>query len=302
MRVIITGGTGLIGGALCAALLRHGLEVIILSRTPAPHQTPPDARVALRRVVWDGRSAAGWGALITRDTAIVNLAGANPAHWRWTPDYRRLILQSRLDAGSAVTEACRLHGPPARLIQASASGFYGDRGEEILTETSAAGHGFRATVCQQWEASTASLAVSRCVIRTGIVLAFAAGAYPPLRRFAQLLGRRIGSGKQWLPWVHLTDVAGAICWLLEHHEIVGPVNVCAPASVSNGEFIDAVGHMLGRPGIVPLPAPLLRLALGEMSSAVLDSERMLPTRLLAADFAFAHPHLTSALADLHARR
>ncbi len=295
MRVIITGGTGLIGTALSAALARQGHEVIILSRTPAPSH-PPDS--APRRVVWDGRTSAGWGALLTPDTAIVNLAGASPAHWRWTPAYRRRIIASRLDAGRAITEACLHHGPPARLIQASASGYYGDRGEEVLTETSAAGQGFRALVCQQWEASTASVTNSRCVIRTGIVLANDAGAFPLLRRFARVGGRRLGGGAQWVPWVHLTDVTHAIEFLLGHAEIVGAINLCAPEPTRNQAFIRAVQRLGGPPGVVPLPALLMRLALGEMARAVLDSERMLPTRLVTEGFPFVHPQLPSALAAL----
>ncbi|MBA3826398.1 MAG: TIGR01777 family protein [Ktedonobacterales bacterium] len=299
MRVIITGGTGLIGSALGAMLLRQGHSVVILSRTAPPPPTRHASEAPLlARVGWDGRTSAGWGTLITRDTAIVNLAGASPAHWRWTPAYRQRILTSRLSAGRAVTEACARYGPPLRVIQASASGYYGDRGDEMLTEASAAGQGFRALVCQQWEAATAAVTVSCCVIRTGIVLANQAGAFPLLWRFAHLAGHHLGSGAQWVPWVHIADVATAISFLLTQTEIVGPVNLCAPAPTRNRPFIQALQRLGGPPGIVPLPTFALRLALGEMASAVLDSERMLPQRLLAAGFTFQYPDLPAALLAL----
>ena len=201
MRVIIAGGTGLIGRPLAAALARRGHEVVVLSRDPALAARAFERRglASIRTVGWDGRTAQGWGELIVGESAIVNLAGASPAHWRWTNAYRARILESRLHAGEAVMQAIARYGPPDVLVQASASGYYGDRGQIVLTEASLPGRGFRAEVCQAWEASTARAATRRCVLRTGIALDTSAGAFPPLLRFARLLGSQLATGSSGYP-------------------------------------------------------------------------------------------------------
>ena len=170
MRVIITGGTGLIGRALVQALAHQDYEIIVLSRDPALAARLFDQLGVkhIQTVGWDAQTAQGWGSLINRESALVNLAGASPAHWRWTKAYRERILASRLHAGEALMEAMERYGPPAVLVQASAAGYYGDRGQELLTEASSPGQGFRAEVCQAWEASTARVTARRCILRTGL--------------------------------------------------------------------------------------------------------------------------------------
>src|SRR5947207_5265895 len=172
MRVIITGGTGLIGRSLVPVLAHDGYEIVVLSRHPtlAAQLFQQQGLTNIQTVGWDAQTAQGWGELISRESAIVNLAGANPAHWRWTRSYRARILESRLRAGEAVVQAIERYGPPEVLVQASAAGYYGDRGQELLTEASASGQGFRAEVCRVWEASTASAGTRRCILRTGLVL------------------------------------------------------------------------------------------------------------------------------------
>jgi uncharacterized protein (TIGR01777 family) len=300
MRVLITGGTGLIGTPLAEALARAGHEVVVVSRNPAraAHQFAVRGEKRMRTVGWDGRTADGWGELIGAETAIVNLAGASPAHWRWTKAYRERILQSRLLAGAAVMDAIARYGPPAVLIQASASGYYGDRGQEVLSEASPPGQGFRAEACQVWEASTERAPARRCSVRTGIVLDTRAGAFPPLLRFARLLGNRLGSGRQWVPWVLNADVTGAIQLMIERPELCGPFNLCAPHPATHGELLRAVRRALGRTGVVSVPGWALRAGLGELSHVVLDSQRMAPQRLVEAGFVFAYPRLDSALAHL----
>ena len=300
MRVIITGGTGLIGTALIAALLPHSHEVIVVSRNHqhATQWLKCQGLAGVQVVQWDGASAQGWGHLITPESAIVNLAGATPAHWRWTTAYRRLILESRLHAGEGIMEAIARFGPPAVLLQASASGYYGNRDDTILTETSAMGKGFRAEVCQKWEAATANRDIRRCVLRTGIVLAKRAGAFPPLRLFAQLLGRQLGSGQQWIPWVHLDDVIAIMIFLLMNSELVGPFNLCAPEPITNRDLMRTMQHIMNHPGIFPLPKPILRMCLGEMATAVLDSQRMIPQRLMEHQFPFTYSQVSSALQQL----
>jgi len=300
MRVIILGGTGLIGRSLVALLARNDYEIVVVSRDPtlAAQRFHQQGQTNVQVVGWDARSAQGWGKLISKESALVNLAGATPAHWRWTRGYRARILESRLHAGQAVMQAMERYGPPEVLVQASASGYYGDRGQELLTEASLPGQGFRAKVCQEWEASTAHAQTRRCVVRTGLVLDTHEGAFPPLLRFAQLLGSQVGNGQQWIPWIHKADVAKAIQFLLEQRMLSGPFNLCAPQAATNRDFLRSVLHVLKRFPVFPLPAFALRVLLGELATVMLDSQRLLPERLTKASFQFEYPQLNQALTHL----
>lgn len=300
MRTIITGGTGLIGQSLVDALIQHGHEVIVVSRDPvtATQRFSQQQLWNVRVVGWDGCTAQGWGGLLSTESALINLAGASPAHWRWTNSYKMHILESRLHAGEAVLQAMERYGPPAVVVQASAAGYYGDRGQEILTEASPPGQGFRADVCRAWEDSTAHTAVRRCVLRTGIVLDARAGALPALLLFARLMGSHLGDGRQWIPWIHKRDVARAIQFLIECREQSGPFNLCAPEPATNRDFLRVARRLLKRAPVFTLPAFALRVLLGEMSSVVLDSERLLPQRLREAGFLCDFPDLGEALHHL----
>ncbi len=300
MRVIITGGTGLIGRSLVQVLARDGYEVVVLSRNPtlAVQMFHRQGLTNIQTVGWDARTAEGWGELVSRESAIINLAGASPAHWRWTRVYRARILESRLRAGEAVMQAIERYGPPEVLLQASAAGYYGDRGPALLTEASTSGQSFRAQVCRAWEASTARASTRRCILRTGLVLDTHEGAFPPLLHFAQLLGSRLGNGQQWIPWMHKEDTARAIQFLLEQRMLSGPFNLCAPEAVTNEELLCVVRRILRRFPLFPLPAFALRMLLGELSTVVLDSQRLLPQRLMEANFRFGYPRLDQALRHL----
>lgn len=299
MRVIITGGTGLIGSALVELLATRGDEIIVLSRNSTLAARHFSQRRDIQVVSWDARTSEGWGHLITSDCAIVNLAGASPAHWRWTSRHKARIRESRLNAADAVRQAIARYGPPQALIQASASGYYGSRGDETLTEASPPGRGFRAEVCQEVEAAIAAITNCRCcIVRPGIVLARDAGAFPPLLLFARMLGRQLGDGRQWLPWVHIRDVARTIQFLIEQRGLSGPFNVSAPEPATNRDFLRAVQRVLWRPSVFTFPAALLRAALGEEATVVLNSQRMLPQRLLASGFTFDYPPLDQALRQL----
>ena len=300
MRVIITGGTGLIGRSLVELLAHGGYEIVVLSRnaTQATQMFHRQGLTNIQIVRWDAQTAQGWGELINRESAIINLAGASPAHWRWTQAYRAHILESRLRAGEAVMQAIERYGPPEVLVQASASGYYGDRGQELLTETSTSGRGFRAQVCQMWEASTVHAQTRHCIARTGLVLDTHQGAFPPLLHFAQLLGSQLGNGQQWIPWIHQEDVARAIQFLLEQGTLSGPFNLCAPEAATNGDFLRMVRRVLKRFPVFPMPAVVLQVLLGELSTVVLDSQHLLPQRLLEAHFLFDYPRLDRALHHL----
>lgn len=299
MHVLITGGTGLIGRALTGLLLETGHQVTLLTRRPEAARAPAGARLA----AWDGRSAGGWSHLLGEGDAIVNLAGQSIAASRWSQAQKQLILQSRLDAGLAVMDAIKqAPGRPAVLLQASAVGYYGPRGDEELDENAPAGDDFLAGVCRQWEESTfeaEQLGLRRVVLRTGMVLAAQGGALDrlamPFRFFG---GGPVGSGRQWLPWIHLRDQVNAARFLLENPAAAGAFNLAAPQAQRNGDFGKNLGQALQRPYWLPAPAFALRLMLGELSTIALDGQRAVPRRLLQMGFRFEFPELPAALADL----
>lgn len=299
MRALVTGGTGLIGGHLARDLAAGGYEVVVLTRDPSPSQPlPPGVRAA----AWDGKTADGWGHLVG-GAAIVHLAGENVGAGRWTAARKQRIYDSRVRSGEAVLAAVEQAAEKPRvLLQASAVGYYGDGGDRELTEGSPLGSGFLAEVCRDWEAVTAdveSLGVRRAVLRSGVVLAREGGALPkmalPFRLFA---GGPVGNGRQWLPWIHIEDEVRAIRFLLEHETASGPFNLTAPRPVTSRDFARALGRVLSRPALLPAPAVALRLALGEMASALLASQRAVPGRLSDLGFSFRFPAAEAALRDL----
>lgn len=301
MRILITGGTGLIGRALAGELAAAGYEVIVLSRTPE-HVT--DLPAGARAVRWDGRSAQGWGPLADGAAAIVNLAGESIGGGLWTKARKERIHASRLNAGRAVVEAVQAAGrKPRVVVQASGVGYYEPRGDGPITEAASAGHDFLAQVAVPWEASTApveALSVRRVILRTAAVLSRAGGVLPlmalPFRLF---FGGPVGSGRQWLPWIHLADEVGAIRFLLEHDEAAGPFNLVAPGAVTNADFGRALARALRRPYWFPAPAFALQLLLGELADGLLlNGQRAVPERLLALGYTFKFPRVEPALGDL----
>ncbi|MGB2908125.1 MAG: TIGR01777 family oxidoreductase [Candidatus Aminicenantaceae bacterium] len=306
MKVIITGGTGLMGHGLSSLLVSKGYEVIVLSRSP---QRAAGLPTGVRVERWDGRSADGWGQLVEGATAIVNLAGANLAGTgffpsRWTAQHKHRIRESRVQSGRVVVEAVQgARDKPRVVIQASAVGYYGFGRDEIFTEDCPAGDDFLARLtADDWEPSTAAvedMGVRRVIVRSGVVLSTELGALPrlllPYRLF---VGGPIGSGKQWLAWIHPYDLSEAIRFLIENEEASGPFNLTAPVPKTNAEFGRTMGRILGRPSLVPLPGFALRLALGEVSSVVLEGQRVLPKNLQDMGFEFRFPDADSALRDL----
>ncbi len=300
MRVLITGGTGLIGRALAANLAADGHEVILLSRAPERTTALP---AGVRAERWDGRTAEGWAALADGADAIVNLAGENIAAGRWTAERKRRIRESRVNAGRAVVQAVEaVAHKPRVVIQASAVGYYGPRGDEEVTEETPPGDDFLAQVTIEWEASTApveALGVRRVIVRTGVVLSAEGGALPRmLLPFKLFLGGPLGSGRQWFPWIHVADEVAAIRFLMEREAATGPFNLTAPNPLTNAGFSRVVGQVLGRPALTPTPALALRLIFGEMATILLDGQRAIPRRLLDLGFTFHFPKAKAALQDL----
>jgi uncharacterized protein (TIGR01777 family) len=303
MRIIITGGTGLIGRQLAASLQQDKHEVIVLSRNP---DRPTDLPAGVRVAGWDGRSAAGWGQWADGAGAIVNLAGAGIADSRWSEQRKHEIVASRVDAGKAVVEAVQAAATkPAVVIQSSAVGYYGSRGGELLTEESQPGNDFLANVCIDWEKSSEAveaLGVRRAVIRTGIVLSAEGGALPKmLLPFKFFAGGKIGSGQQHFPWIHMADQVNAIRFLIDNPQASGPFNLAAPNPPTNATFVKAVGEAMGRPAAMPAPSFALKTAFGEMSTVLLDGQRAEPQHLLALGYRFRFTDLVAALKDVLAK-
>jgi uncharacterized protein (TIGR01777 family) len=300
MRVLIAGGTGLIGQALSQAMVAEGHDVVVLTRQP--ERAKKMAGVQLQQ--WDGRSAAGWGHLAEGAGAIVNLAGAGIADQRWSAARKSESRQSRIDAGKAVMEAIAGAAvKPGVLIQSSAVGYYGTQtGDAEVDERVSPGGDFLAKVCFDWEASTAGAVrqgVRRAVIRTGVVLSLAGGAFPKqLLPFKLFAGGPVGSGRQWYPWIHLEDEVRAIQFLIANPKAEGPFNLSASQPVTNQEFGRLIGEVMGRPSFLPAPGFAMQAVFGEMAVILLEGQRAVPQRLLELGFVFKYPTAQEALRAL----
>jgi uncharacterized protein (TIGR01777 family) len=296
MNILISGSTGLIGSALIEVLQALNHRVTRLVRSPLPSREPT--------VSWNPAAGTLNANEIDGFDAVVHLAGESIAAGRWTKSQKARILDSRVRSTKLLsTTLAILSRPPKVLVCASASGYYGDRGETILREDSGAGTGFLAEVCQQWE-SAADPAKKKGIrvvhLRTGIVLSSRGGALAKmLLPFKIGVGGIMGNGRQYWSWIALDDVIGAFRHALITESLHGAVNAVAPAAVTNHEFTKMLGKALSRPTIFPLPAVAARLALGEMADALLlSSARIEPARLLATGYKFHHPGLAGALRDV----
>ena len=309
MRVIITGGSGLIGRALTADLTSAGHEVIILSRTPQdvedlPHNT--------RAIGWDTHTASGWVDQVHEDTAIVNLAGPNLAGEgffpsRWTAERKQKLRQSRVQAGQAVVDAVRrANEKPRVVIQASGIGYYGVHADEIIDEHHPPGDDFLAQLCRDWENSTAAVEeyhVRHAIIRSGLVLSTQNGSLPRvILPYKLFVGGPFGDGKQWWSWIHLEDEVRAIRFLIDNTAARGPFNLTSPNPLTNDDFGRALARVIGRPHLIPVPSFAMRAAFGEVSMVVLEGQRVIPRRLQELGFEFEFTDLDTALRDLFRRR
>lgn len=287
MKIVVAGGSGFIGVPLVRRLLARGDEVLVVSRDPAG--------------VRNGRGIS-WGETeeIAGASAVINLAGENIGEGRWTARRKELIVESRVRSTAALVQAMRSNPAQQRtFVSASAVGFYGSRGDQVLDEMSPGGSGFLAEVTRRWEeAARAADDVSRLVIfRLGVVLGGGGGALPKMAlpfRFGA--GGPVGSGRQWMSWVDREDVLRAIEWALDHPAVRGTYNITAPEPVTNREFARTLGRVLHRPSVLPAPAAALRMAFGEMADEMLLSgQQVMPARATAEGFTFAYPTLELAL-------
>ena len=300
-RVIVTGGDGFIGRNLARALRGRDIDVVILTRrvmTPDAGGHPGE-----RYRTWDARSGEGWYDLIDRDTAIVNLAGENISSLRWSPDKKDRIISSRVNSVRAIVNAVDRAGiKPAAVVQASAVGLYGSRGQEVLDEDAVPGSGFLSHVCRLWEGEAGTL-VNRGIrvafIRTGAVLSGNGGFLAPiLPLFRMGLGGYPALTPLWIPWIHMDDEVGAILHILDN-ELAGPFNLVAPGIVTASDFFRELGHVLHRPVLMRVPAALLRPFAGEVGrELVLASTRAVPCRLLDSGYMFRYGNLPEAMKSL----
>lgn len=303
-RILVTGATGLIGRRLTAELEQAGAQIVVAVRRQVQN--------AAREIQWDPTSGKFDAAKLEGVDGVVHLAGENIAGGRWTASLKQNIRDSRVNGTRLVSEAIAeaLAKPqasgPKTLVCASAIGFYGDRGEETLCESSTPANDFLGQVCQQWEAACqpAREAGIRTVnVRIGVVLSPQGGALAKmLTPFRLGAGGKIGSGRQFISWIAVDDVARAIVFVLANSSVTGPVNLTAPRPVTNAEFTKTLGRILRRPTLFPMPAFAARLAFGEMADALLlSSTRVVPQALTAAGFQFHYGDLESALRGLLSR-
>jgi uncharacterized protein (TIGR01777 family) len=296
MKVVVTGGTGFLGARLVEVLRSEGHDVAVLTRRPP--RAPGE-------VQWVPRAAVGvWGTAFEAAGAVVNLAGESIADGRWTAARKQAILSSRIEATRGVVAALRAAGNPgATLLSGSAVGYYGAHGDEPLDESSAPGHDFLASVCQEWEAAALDAGAHARVVllRTGFVVARHGGALPRLALpFHFFAGGPLGSGRQVMSWIHRDDWVAMVRWALTNASVRGPLNLTAPSPVTNREMAAALGRALHRPSFMPAPALALRLALGEMADAlILSGQRVLPRVAQQHGYRFQYGTIDEALTAIY---
>lgn len=296
MKILITGGTGFIGQTLCPTLLAAGHSLTVLSRTPEKvvslfgnQVTPINSLQALSNS--------------DNFDAIINLAGAPIFGGRWTDKRKKILLNSRIDTTRALIEFIgRVERKPQVFLSGSAIGFYGDQGDKIVDETTPSHNGFGHRLCAEWEeqaekAKTYNVRV--CILRTGLVVGKNGGFLQPmLLPFKLGLGGRLGSGDQWMSWIHIEDHVAICLALLNDATLVGKFNLTAPQPVTNKVFVKTLADQLNRPTLLPVPERVLKLILGEMSELLIGGQRVVPKRMLDHGFQFQFPELNDALRDV----
>jgi len=301
MKILITGSTGLVGTALTQDLQRAGHTVCRLVRPGTSTQAIGDSQGF--DVNWNPATGELGGAAVGAD-AVVNLAGASIAEKRWTPQRKQLLRSSRIDTTRALVQAlAKMSARPRVLISASATGIYGNRGDEKLTEASQPGTDFLSGIAKEWESEALkaeALGIRVVRVRFGIILSKHGGALPQMMRPLQFgVGGKIGSGKQWMSWITLDDVVAILRLTLENANVTGAINLVSPQPVTNADFTKILAAALHRPALFPAPAFALRLLLGEMADALLlSSQRVLPAQLQKLNHQFLHPDLVTALASV----
>jgi uncharacterized protein (TIGR01777 family) len=292
-KMIIAGGSGLIGSALIEYFLPKGYEIVLISRAASSKSSP-------RTIAWDDSQTLAEE--VSGADCIVNLAGASIAGSKWTEEYKETIINSRVETTTKIVEAIKsAEVNPKLLINASATGYYGDRRDEELDEKSMAGSGFLSKVCQQWENATNDAKPLTRVVRAriGVVLSKHGGALDKmLLPIKMYMGGKLGSGNQWMSWIHITDLVRLVEHIINDENIKGAVNFVAPRPSRNKEFTKSIGLVLNRPVWAPVPDFALNFLLGESKEMVLASQRVVPEKALKSGFEYKFANLITALKDL----
>jgi uncharacterized protein (TIGR01777 family) len=305
MNIVVAGGTGFIGGALCRSLIGEGHRVSILTRRP--EQVSHQGDLPINWVLWNGRETGPWEQVVEGADAVINLAGAPIADARWTDARKQLITDSRvLTTRLLVTAMSQRSSKPATFISASGIGYYGVTDDRRLDEGAARGQGFLADLCLAWETEAiraAEFGARVVILRTGMVLEQDGGALPkmllPFRLFA---GGPIMPGSQWVSWIHRRDHIGMIQWALTTPTVSGPINVVAPEPVTMNTFCEVLGRVLHRPSWLPVPEFALNILLGELGTLMTTGQRVIPAKAIAGGYTFQYPTLEPALRAIMARR
>jgi uncharacterized protein (TIGR01777 family) len=299
MNIVIAGGTGFIGGHLVDYLLRQNHNLTLLTRSSG------EKTGGAKSIRWDGRTIGSWADSIDGADAVINLAGKN-IFTRWSEENKRAILASRMDSTRILVQAIKQASrKPAVFISTSAVGYYGNTGDEEVTESHAPGRDFLADVCVQWEAASheaRQFGVRVVNPRFGIVLGKDGGALQQMKlQFNLFVGGYMGSGRQFFPWVHIDDLIRSLGFLLDQPDTNGPYNITAPHSVRMKEFASTLGDVMNRPSWLPVPTFALKLALGEAAGLLIDGQRAIPAALVQRGFTFSLPTAREALQNIFTR-
>ncbi|SIN97963.1 TIGR01777 family oxidoreductase [Halodesulfovibrio marinisediminis] len=312
MHAVLLGGSGFIGRALTSRLLENDVHVVVTSRNPerGRYLIPEGHSFHVEFAPWDGKNPEQLATHLKSADVVINLIGSNIAAGRWTDERKAEIRNSRVSAGASMCRAIDfLDEKPKVVIQSSAIGFYGSQPaspeDSPATEKSPAGQGFLASVCKDWEASTSCMDISgtrRVIIRTGLVLGHGGVLQKFLPPFRYGVGGPLGSGKQVMSWIHIQDQVDAIIHIINTPTCEGVFNLTSPSPVTMDTFCKTLGAVLGKPSWLRVPAPVLRLALGEMAEElILQGQRVLPEKLLKSGFRFSYPSLNGALSNILSR-
>lgn len=295
MNIFITGGGGFVGTYLSTYFLEKGHSVVSVGLSPPPSGTIAGDFTFIKA---DTTQTGDWQQHVKNADAVINLAGKT-IFKRWTDKYKKAIYASRIQTTRNLVAALP-DNTAIPFLSTSAVGFYGNRGDDILTEDTAGGDDFLAVVSRDWEAEamkSAEKGARPVLMRFGVVLGKNGGAMAKMiPAFRMFVGGPIGSGKQWFPWIHIQDLAEAVSFIMDNTDISGPVNFCGQHPARNRDLAQALGQALGRPSIMPAPAFMVRLAMGEMGNAVLFSQRPVPKKLIETGFQFTYPDIRSAVA------
>lgn len=294
MKIFVTGGTGFLGRRVITKLNQLGHITVIATRRG---HTLPEGRT----IHWDARSLGSWTSELEECDAVVNLAGESLARKRWNPRFKDTLRSSRVDVTRLLVRACE-NSNVRTFVTASAVGYYGHCGEEIVTESHPASSDFLGRLCEDWESASADFRHRLIQMRIGIVLGRNGGALQELLRpFRWFVGGHLGSGRQFFPWIHIDDVVGGLIYLLESPHMSGAFNFSAPNPVRMSEFCARVGQLMGRPSWAHVPSPVLRILVGEFAMALLNGQRSVPKRLLESGYQFQYAEVDAALRNLLTR-